>query len=120
MNFNTGLQTSLKESKYKYKIAHWIQEIARNHLSFKSNTTFNYSLHKNDQLVTEYLKQRESHFNVLLKQFIQLTGFKVIISAGLLLIGGIYFERLIENIMAQQKMCSGYTVGENSHGSDGG
>ena len=89
MNFNTGLQTSLKESKYKYKIAHWIQEIARNHLSFKSNTTFNYSLHKNDQLVTEYLKQRESHFNVLLKQFIQLTGFKVIISAGLLLIGGI-------------------------------
>jgi ABC-type bacteriocin/lantibiotic exporter with double-glycine peptidase domain len=89
INFNTGLQTSLKESKYKYKIAHWIQEIARNHLSFKSNTTFNYSLHKNDQLVTEYLKQRESHFNVLLKQFIQLTGFKVIISAGLLLIGGI-------------------------------
>ncbi len=89
MNFNTGLETSLKESKYKYKIAHWIQEIARNHLSFKSNTTFNYSLHKNDQLVTEYLKQRESHFNVLLKQFIQLTGFKVIISAGLLLIGGI-------------------------------
>ena len=89
INFNTGLQTSLKESKYKYKIAHWLQEIARNHLSFKSNTTFNYSLHKNDQLVTEYLKQRESHFNVLLKQFIQLTGFKVIISAGLLLIGGL-------------------------------
>jgi ABC-type bacteriocin/lantibiotic exporter with double-glycine peptidase domain len=89
INFNKGLQTSLKESKYKYKIAHWLQEIARNHLSFKSNTTFNYSLHKNDQLVTEYLKQRESHFNVLLKQFIQLTGFKVIITAGLLLIGGI-------------------------------
>ena len=89
INFNKGLQTSLKESKYKYKIAHWLQEIARNHLSFKSNTTFNYSLHKNDKLVTEYLKQRESHFHVLLKQFIQLTGFKVIISAGLLLIGGI-------------------------------
>lgn len=89
INFNTGLQTSLKESKYKYKIAHWLQEIARNHLSFKSNTTFEYSLHKNDELVTEYLKQRESHFNVLLKQFIQLTGFKVIITAGLLLIGGI-------------------------------
>ena len=89
INFNTGLQTSLKESKYKYKIAHWLQEIARNHLSFKSNTTFDYSLHKNDELVTEYLKQRESHFNVLLKQFIQLTGFKVIITAGLLLIGGI-------------------------------
>jgi ABC-type bacteriocin/lantibiotic exporter with double-glycine peptidase domain len=89
INFNKGLQTSLKESKYKYKIAHWLQEIARNHLSFKSNTTFNYSLHKNDQLVTEYLKQRESHFNVLLKQFIQLTGFKIIITTGLLIIGGL-------------------------------
>lgn len=89
INFNVGLQTSLKESKYKYKIAHWLQEIARNHLSFKSNTTFDYSIHKNDQLVAEYLKQRESHFNVLLKQFIQLTGFKVVITAGLLLIGGI-------------------------------
>lgn len=89
INFNKGLQTSLKESKYKYKIAHWLQEIARNHLSFKSNTTFNYSLHKNDKLVTEYLKQRESHFHVLLKQFIQLTGFKIIITAGLLIIGGI-------------------------------
>jgi ABC-type bacteriocin/lantibiotic exporter with double-glycine peptidase domain len=89
INFNKGLQTSLKESKYKYKIAHWLQEIARNHLSFKSNTTFNYSLHKNDQLVTEYLKQRESHFHVLLKQFIQLTGFKIIITAGLLIIGGL-------------------------------
>ena len=89
INFNKGLQTSLKESKYKYKIAHWLQEIARNHLSFKSNTTFNYSLHKNDKLVTEYLKQRESHFHVLLKQFIQLTGFKIIITAGLLIIGGL-------------------------------
>lgn len=89
INFNTGLQTSLKESKYKYKIAHWLQEIARNHLSFKSNTTFSYSLHKNDRLVTEYLKQRESHFHVLLKQFIQLTGFKILITAGLLIIGGL-------------------------------
>jgi ABC-type bacteriocin/lantibiotic exporter with double-glycine peptidase domain len=89
INFNKGLQTSLKESKYKYKIAHWLQEIARNHLSFKSNTTFNYSLHKNDKLVSEYLKQRESHFHVLLKQFIQLTGFKIIITAGLLIIGGL-------------------------------
>lgn len=89
INFDIGLQTSLKESKYKYKIAHWLQEIARNHLSFKSNTTFNYSLHKNDKLVTEYLKQRESHFHILLKQFIQLTGFKIIITAGLLIIGGL-------------------------------
>jgi ABC-type bacteriocin/lantibiotic exporter with double-glycine peptidase domain len=36
INFDSGLKTSLKESKYKYKVAHWIQEIARNNLSFKN------------------------------------------------------------------------------------
>jgi ABC-type bacteriocin/lantibiotic exporter with double-glycine peptidase domain len=89
INFKNGLETSLNESKYKYKVAHWIQEIARNHLSFKNNSIFNFSMKKNDILVNEYLKQRENHFRVLLKQFIQLTTFKVIITAGLLIIGGL-------------------------------
>lgn len=89
INFNDGLETSLKESKYKYKVAHWLQEIARNHLSFKNDKLTEFSLHKNDKLVSEYLTHRESHFNVLKKQFIQLTGFKVLITAGLLIIGGI-------------------------------
>ncbi|WP_320815364.1 peptidase domain-containing ABC transporter [Flavobacterium sp.] len=89
INFNSGLETSLKESKYKYKVAHWLQEIARNHLSFKNGKLFDFSLNKNDILVNEYLSHRESHFKVLRKQFIQLTGFKVLITAGLLVIGGI-------------------------------
>ncbi len=88
INFDAGLETSLKESKYKYKVAHWLQEIARNHLSFKNGKLFEFSLHKNDKLVTEYITNRESHFTVLRKQFIQLTGFKVLITAGLLIIGG--------------------------------
>jgi len=46
INFNAGLETSLKESKYKYQVAHWIQEIARNHLSFKSKNVFEFSLQK--------------------------------------------------------------------------
>jgi ABC-type bacteriocin/lantibiotic exporter with double-glycine peptidase domain len=88
INFESGLSTSLKESKYKYKVAHWLQEIARNHLSFKNGKLFDFSLNKNDVLVNEYLVHRESHFKILRKQFIQLTGFKVIITAGLLIIGG--------------------------------
>lgn len=88
VNFNSGLSTSLKESKYKYKVAHWIQEIARNHLSFKNEKLFEFSLQKNDSLVEEYLVQRENHFKILRRQFIQLTGFKVLITTGLLIIGG--------------------------------
>ncbi len=34
-SFNSGLSTSLKESKYKYKVVGWLQEMARNNFSFK-------------------------------------------------------------------------------------
>ena len=88
VNFDVGLNTSLKESKYKYKVAHWLQEIARNHISFKNKNAFEYSLSKNDELVNEYLTYREKHFKVLKKQFIQLIGFKVLLTAGLLIVGG--------------------------------
>lgn len=88
-NFTKGLETSLKESKYKYKVAHWIQEIARNHLSFRNLSLFEFSLNKNDQLVSDYLNYREDHFRILKRQFIHLVGFKTIITAGLLIIGGI-------------------------------
>lgn len=83
-----GLETSLQESKHKYKVAHWIQEIARSVVSFKLSGKTNLALQKNDALVVDYLKARESHFKVLVLQFIQMISFKVIITAGLLLIGG--------------------------------
>lgn len=83
-----GLQTSLEESKNKYKVAHWIQEVARTMVSFKLSGNTNLALKKNDVLVEGYLKARESHFRVLVLQFIQMISFKVLVTASLLLIGG--------------------------------
>ncbi|MFL1012336.1 peptidase domain-containing ABC transporter [Flavisericum labens] len=83
-----GLETSIKESKNKYKVAHWIQEIARTVISFKLSGSTNLGLRKNDTLVNDYLKSRESHFKILMLQFIQMISFKVIVTASLLLIGG--------------------------------
>lgn len=83
-----GLETSLKESKNKYKVAHWIQEIARTIISFKLSGSTSMGITKNDDLVSEYLKSRENHFKVLVIQFIQMISFKVIVTASLLLIGG--------------------------------
>ncbi|MDY8135897.1 peptidase domain-containing ABC transporter [Aquimarina sp. 2201CG5-10] len=83
-----GLQTSLEESKNKYKVAHWIQEIARTVVSFKLSGKTNFALDKNDSLAAEYLEARESHFRILILQFMQMIGFKVMVTAGLLLIGG--------------------------------
>jgi ABC-type bacteriocin/lantibiotic exporter with double-glycine peptidase domain len=87
-SYSSGLETSMKESKYKYKVVGWLQEIARNNFSFRKRSNFEFALSKNDKLVYEYLKYREKHFNVIKKQYSQLIIFKVIITAGLLLIGG--------------------------------
>ncbi len=84
-----GLLTSLEESKNKYKVAHWIQEVARTVVSFKLSGNTNLALSKNDDLVSKYLEARENHFKVLILQFTQMIGFKVIVTASLLLIGGV-------------------------------
>lgn len=84
-----GLDTSLDESKRKYKVAHWLQEVARSIVSFKLSGKTSHALEKNDTLVAEYLKAREGHFRILVIQFIQMIGFKVLVTAGLLLIGGL-------------------------------
>ena len=84
-----GLDTSLKESKHKYKVAHWIQEVARCIVSFKLSGNKNHVMQKNDLLVTDYLQARESHFRILVLQFIQMIGFKILVTGGLLLIGGL-------------------------------
>lgn len=87
-SFEAGLSSSLKESKYKYKVVSWLQEIARNNFSFRKQENFDFALEKNNQLVAEYINYREKHFKIIKRQFTQLIGFKVIITASLLLIGG--------------------------------
>ncbi|PIE50144.1 MAG: ABC transporter ATP-binding protein/permease [Flavobacteriales bacterium] len=83
-----GLEASLMESKYKYKVAHWLQEIARTVISFKVSGKTNLALEKTDKLVSGYLDARENHFRVLVLQYKKMIGFKLLVTAGLLLIGG--------------------------------
>ncbi|MBN2868706.1 MAG: ATP-binding cassette domain-containing protein [Flavobacteriaceae bacterium] len=83
-----GLKTSISESDHKYRVAHWLEEIARSIVSFKLSGRTNLALSKNDELVTDYLEARESHFKILIIQFMQLIGFKVLVTFGLLVIGG--------------------------------
>ena len=84
-----GMDTSLLESKHKYRVAHWIQEVARAVVSFKLSGKTSLAINKNDDLVNDYIIARESHFRILVIQFIQMIGFKVVVTAGLLLIGGL-------------------------------
>ncbi len=87
-SYNPGVKTSLKESKYKYQVADWLQEIARNKTSFRNEVNFAYALEKNDSIVSNYLINREKHFAIIKRQFGQLVFFKIVITAGLLFLGG--------------------------------
>lgn len=84
-----GLETSLDESKHKYKVAHWLQEVARSLFSFKISGNTSLAMDKNDMLTERYLKAREGHFQILKIQYIKLVIFKVLVTAGLLAIGGL-------------------------------
>ncbi len=82
-----GLTTSLKESTFKYKIAFWLEEIARSKLSFKLASGSKLSLEKTDESVNDYLIAREEHFRVIISQSVYLIVFKVLVAAGLLVTG---------------------------------
>lgn len=87
-SYNKGIETSLNESKQKYKVANWLLELAKNNFTFKNPNNFEFALEKNNKLVSEYLSYREKHFSVLKRQFSQLIVFKILITASLLLVGG--------------------------------
>ncbi len=85
----SGLRTSLLESKHKYEVAHWLEELARAMETFKLAGKSPLPLERTDDLVEDYLTSRKAHFKSLIVQYIYLVGFKVIIAAGLLVIGGL-------------------------------
>jgi ABC-type bacteriocin/lantibiotic exporter with double-glycine peptidase domain len=85
----SGMQSSLLESDYKYKVVGWLEEMARVIKSFKFSRNNNLNIEKTDKLVTGYLTHRTAHFKVLLKQYWTLIAFKVIITASMLIVGSV-------------------------------
>jgi len=83
-----GLQTSLSESKKKYRIAAWFEEVARILPAFK-NSRQAIHIEKADERMIAYLKSRTEHFSVLLFQYRLLVALKTIITAAMLIVGAI-------------------------------
>lgn len=82
-----ALSTSIKESSYKYKLLHWLEDVARLHHAFKITGTTSIHLTQTDHYLNNYLKNRKSHFRILLAQFTYIVFFKAVIIGGLLIIG---------------------------------
>ncbi len=84
-----GLQSSILESKYKYKVAQWLEELARSLHSFKLAGNTDLPIRKTDYYTNNYLKNRKTHFNTLVIQYGFVVVFKAAIVGGLLIMGTI-------------------------------
>ncbi len=84
-----GLRSSIVESKYKYKVVYWLEEMARTLYSFKLSGNTLLPIKKTDYNVNNYLKNRSTHFKVLINQYAYVLLFKAIVTGGLLIIGTI-------------------------------
>jgi ABC-type bacteriocin/lantibiotic exporter with double-glycine peptidase domain len=93
-----GLQSALKASTYKYKVAGWLQEIARTIKTFKYTRGTSPHMRKSDELVGAYLDSRTNHFKILLTQYWSLVAFKIIITAAMLGIGSYLLVNQLINV----------------------
>ena len=84
-----GLSSSLEESKNKYKVAAWLEEMARIIKFIKIAAGNGLHLKKTDEATVVYLKARNEHFKVLLVQYRSLVAFKTAITAAMLVFGSI-------------------------------
>ncbi|MBD3747965.1 MAG: ABC transporter ATP-binding protein [Sphingobacteriales bacterium] len=86
-----GFSSSIRESDYKYHVAHWLEEIGRSVKTFKFFQHNDLHLNKTDELVSGYLKARDEHFSVLVFQYRVMIAFKVLITGAMLIIGAVLF-----------------------------
>lgn len=84
-----GLQTSLKESKHKYRLAYWLEEVGRVAATFKLAGENRYPLTRADAITVEYLDARSKHWRILLIQFTGSIIFRVLVLGGFLVLGSL-------------------------------
>ena len=83
-----GVASSKKQSSAKYKVAHWLEEIARCHIGFKMNQAKDYAIEEVDNRILNYIQKRKEHFQVLFRQYSASFFIAALASASVLAIGG--------------------------------
>ncbi len=80
--------TAIKESKAKYKMAAWLENIARNMHLFKFYQAADRTQLTTTEIAQEYLSARTQHFAVLMTQLIGAVGMYALIGTAMLVLGG--------------------------------
>ncbi|HET6424591.1 MAG TPA: ABC transporter transmembrane domain-containing protein [Planctomycetaceae bacterium] len=83
-----GVQTAISESKAKYAVMAWLEDVARCPSIFQSFGGESLAAERTDVLCTQYLQKRRSHFRILLRQILAILFIQVIATTALLGLGG--------------------------------
>lgn len=83
-----AVTTAVKESKAKYALVAWLQEVGRHLDAFKSGPGARFALHRSNELVKDYLDYRKKHFRILLRQIVGSLAVQTLASTALLGVGG--------------------------------
>jgi len=83
-----AVKTSIKESKEKYYMLAWLENVIGNPTAFRLHGGDLLAMDRTDQLAGRYIELRKKHFAVLIRQIIFATGVYVVASVVLLTIGG--------------------------------
>jgi putative ABC transport system ATP-binding protein len=83
-----AVSTAVKESKAKYALVAWLQEVGRHLDAFKSGPGARFALLRSNELAKEYLLYRRKHFRILLRQVIGSLALQTLASTALLGVGG--------------------------------
>ncbi len=83
-----AISTAIKESKAKYALEGWLEQIAAHLVTFKSAGGAEYAERRSHGLLEHYLEYRGKHFTILLRQIVASFALQALASAALLGIGG--------------------------------
>lgn len=82
-----GLETSLNESKYKYRAVHWLEEQARAYHAFKFGAQSGLGMRRMDDILVGYLASRREHFRVLQRQASTVVVLRALTVGSFLILG---------------------------------
>lgn len=83
-----AVRTSIDESRAKYGVVAWLEEVARHSVSLRSASGARLASERTNELVTVWLHDRARHFRILLRQVIGTQVLQAVALSSLLGVGG--------------------------------
>jgi putative ABC transport system ATP-binding protein len=83
-----AVASAISESKAKYAIAAWLEELPRHPTAFKFHGGQRLAAERADQLAVDWLDYRRKHFRILMRQILFALGLQAIAATVLLGLGG--------------------------------